>query len=251
MYHFLRNASPQAGRLKIVKNIALSIAKLQAINGLNQLKNHYGSRTTSPEKIFAIHAYGTSEIASCDTWEDIRHTQEIIGDVICSYADPPPRYPLKVALIGEFYIMIESLINIEIENLLLHQGVNVSKFVHSGSCSYSKPFLQGLGLYSPEREFRSQFGPSCQKYIRNGGMNLVGSPHLNPNCGYDGIIHIFPRNCIPEIIAHDTLINICNFYRMPLLSLGLDEHSSGVSISAQLKSFSDHLKEIKADQSED
>lgn len=245
LYRFLWKNAPQAGHLGIIKNIALTVKKLQALDAVNNAKNYYGARTITPAKTIDIYNYGVGEIAGCETFDEIRHTQEVVTDVMRSYCDTPSNPP-SVALVGELYVLLEPYTNHWIEDALVRRGVEVKKFVYTGKWAYSKVLLQSLGLYNEEKDFLSHARPYLHHHVGGDGLKSVGTSVWSAKHGCDGIIHLFPFGCMPEVVAQYALKNICSDYGLPLLSLSIDEHSSDVGLVTRVEAFVDCIARRKA-----
>jgi predicted nucleotide-binding protein (sugar kinase/HSP70/actin superfamily) len=157
-------------------------------------------------------------------------------------AQPTEIRPSKVALLGEFYVLMEPYVNHMIENMLIKLGIEVKKFVYTGNWAQSKTLLQILGLYNEEKECLDQARPYLNYHVGGDGLKSVGSALWCARNGYDGIIHIYPSGCMPEVVAQYALKNIANDYNLPLLSLSLDEHSSDVGIVTRVEAFADCIK---------
>ena len=60
--------------------------------------------------------------------------------------------------------------------------------------------------------------------------------------GWDGVIHLYPFTCMPEIISRSILPQISKEYDMPVLSLVLDEHTGEAGLLTRLEAFVDLLE---------
>ena len=60
--------------------------------------------------------------------------------------------------------------------------------------------------------------------------------------GIDGMIHLAPFNCTPEIVAASVLPRLASDYDVPLLALSFDEHSGEAGLVTRLEAFVDLLE---------
>jgi predicted nucleotide-binding protein (sugar kinase/HSP70/actin superfamily) len=60
--------------------------------------------------------------------------------------------------------------------------------------------------------------------------------------GFDGVIHLYPFTCMPEIISRSILPQVSREHDMPVLSLVLDEHTGEAGIQTRLEAFVDLLE---------
>ena len=242
LYRFLRTMAPQASRLVVLKNIAMAIKLLKALDAMNEAKNFYGARTNSPEQIIKIYRGGSQELAKCIDFKKINSTRDTTINLIGALCNNNHRQPPKVVLIGEFYVLLEPYVNHSIEDLLIKQGIEVKKFVYTGNWVYSNTLLQGLGLYREEKAYLDKAKPYLNYHVGGDGLKSVGSALQCAREGYDGIIHIYPFGCMPEVVAQSALKNIASDYKLPLLTLSIDEHSSDVGIVTRIEAFADCIK---------
>lgn len=245
LYRFLRRAAPAAGRLAVAANIALAVKKLRALDALNDAKNYYGPRAADPGRVIDLCEYGAGEIADSESFAEINYSRDLVTGVMrsCSRTNGPQ--PPRVALVGEFYALLEPYANRWIENALVRQGVEVTKFVHTGGWAHAKMWLQFLGLFDEEREYLAQARPYLNHHVGGDGLKSVGAALWSARRGYDGIIHVFPFGCMPETVARYALKNIAADYALPLLTLSIDEHASDVGLTTRLEAFVDCIQRKK------
>jgi predicted nucleotide-binding protein (sugar kinase/HSP70/actin superfamily) len=148
-----------------------------------------------------------------------------------------PAYPLRVGIVGEIYVMMEPFSNFFIENQLAQYGVEVHRFVTiSGVVQdclfYNKYVKHVLSLAAP--------------YLHTGdigghGAESVAIAHSLAKEGFDGLIHVKPFGCLPEINAMPALHNISRDYKFPIIYFSFDTLTSETGIKTRLEAFYDML----------
>lgn len=242
LYRLLRTMAPQASRLVVLGNIMMAIKLLRAFDAIDDAKNCYGARTDTPEQIIDLCKYGSQQLANCRTFNQIDHARDVVIDLIKAVGNNSQSQPPKVALVGELFVLLEPYVNRYVEDLLVRQGIEVKKFVFTGNWVYSNTWLQALRLYSEEKAWLNEAKPYLNYHVGGDGLKSVGCALRCARGGYDGIIHIYPFGCMPEIVAQYALKNIAGDYNLPLLSLSLDEHFSDVGIATRIEAFADCIK---------
>ncbi len=242
LYKFLRAASPQSGRLEIIRNIALGIKTLKAFDAVNDAKNFYGARAASPADIINMNNDAAATLGKCCSFKEINQARDVIIAKMQPKTGQNTASPVKVGLIGEFYLLLEPYVNHRVEDLLVSQGVEVKKFVYTGDWAYSRTLLEALGLYNEEKAYLADARPYLNYHVGGDGLKSVGSALWCARHGYDGIIHVYPFGCIPEVVAQYALKNVANDCNLPMLTLSVDEHSSDVGIVTRVEAFVDCLK---------
>jgi predicted nucleotide-binding protein (sugar kinase/HSP70/actin superfamily) len=245
LYHLLQKAACRASRLDILKNIALAVKSLKALDAINSAKNFYGARSTCPEEIIHICNDTSKQFTGLQSFNDVNNKQNAAIDLIRACSGPAKSKPAKIGLVGEFYVLLEPYVNHMIEDILVKQGIEVKKFVYTGDWAYSNSLLRSLGIYNEEKAYLDQAKPYLHHHVGGDGLKSVGSALWCAHNEYDGIIHIYPFGCMPEVVAQYALKNVAADHNLPLLSLSLDEHSSDVGIITRLEAFADCITRNK------
>ena len=59
--------------------------------------------------------------------------------------------------------------------------------------------------------------------------------------GFDGVVHLMPFTCMPEIVAESVLPRVKRDTGMPVLTFALDEQTSDAGMQTRLEAFVDLL----------
>ncbi|MCX8037657.1 MAG: CoA protein activase [Candidatus Sumerlaeia bacterium] len=148
--------------------------------------------------------------------------------------------PLRVAIVGELYTVMDHRINCGVERILGELGVEVSR----GNW-FSVHISRNTGLNRVLRERREEILRASYQYL---GYNVgaecnisVGETILAAREGLDGVVHILPFSCMPESVASAILVRVSRDYDIPVLTLHIDENTSPVRLTTQLEAFTDTL----------
>lgn len=242
IYHFLRKTVPDAGHMTILKQLAVAVKSLQALDAINEAKSRFGSRSHAPDSIIDIANNSFKEFGNCQTFADIHYKKDKILDLLQPFGVDTGLEPPKVALVGELYLLLEPYVNHYIEDVLVRQGVEVKKFIYTGDWVYTNTLLSGLGLYNEEKAYQKQAKPYLNHHVGGDGLKSVGTALGCAQKGYAGVIHIYPFGCMPEVVAQYALKNIASDFNLPMLSLSIDEHASDVGILTRIEAFVDCIK---------
>ena len=148
-----------------------------------------------------------------------------------------PKDCLKVGIIGELYTSMEPWASFFIEKELAKMKIEVKRFTNVSYLLYQKKLHKKKMLrYIPEY---------CKYTIGADGMDNVYRAKYLANQGYDGLIHIKPFGCTPEIGAIPIIRKVCNDYKMPIIFFSFDSATSDTGIKTRLEAFYDMLKERK------
>lgn len=242
LYNLLKTLAPQAGRVDILKQIMLAIQQLKAFDAIVNAKNFYGARTRYPKDIISICNNALQQLSECKTFGEVQAGKKLVIDLMRASSGDGEDQPVKIGLVGEFYVLLEPYVNHMIEDVLIQQGIEVKKFVYTGQWAFANTWLQAAGLHKEEKDYLKQAQPYFHYHVGGEGLKTVGTALWCAQNGYDGIVHIYPFSCMPEVVAEYGLKKMAADYHVPLLSLSLDEQSSDVGMLTRLEAFADCLK---------
>ena len=82
----------------------------------------------------------------------------------------------------------------------------------------------------------------CKYKLGADGMDNVYRSKFLINEGYDGLIHIKPFGCTPEVGAIPIIRKVCSDYKMPIIFFSFDSATSDTGIKTRLEAFYDMLE---------
>ncbi len=150
--------------------------------------------------------------------------------------------PVKVAIIGEIYTIIEPFSNMYIEDKLMEYGV-ASKRRLTPSWWVKNTVLSPLGINS--RDIKRASEDYLNLCIGGHARECVGEAVLAYEEGFDGAIQIFPMGCMPEIVAKSILPTISREKDFPIMTLVVDEMTGEAGYVTRIEAFIDLLERRK------
>jgi predicted nucleotide-binding protein (sugar kinase/HSP70/actin superfamily) len=147
--------------------------------------------------------------------------------------------PVKIALIGEIYTVIEPYSNFYIEDKLMDYGVSSKRgmtpswWLKDMALKPSK--LNSLKIKKSSREYLSM-------EIGGHARECIGEAMLAYKEGFDGAIQIFPMGCMPEIVSKSILPSISKDYGFPIMSLVVDDMTGEAGYITRVEAFIDLLE---------
>ncbi len=153
--------------------------------------------------------------------------------------------PLKVAIIGELYAVVEPAINLDVMRRLNELGV-----IAYTPITFTRWIDFGMKARTRLNPFKKEHFQTAVKkakpYLeyRLGGkaQESIGDTIWYKEMGWDGVVHLYPFTCMPEIISRSILPQISKDYKMPALSLVVDEHTGEAGFQTRLEAFVDLLE---------
>ena len=116
----------------------------------------------------------------------------------------------------------------------VHRFVTVSSILHE---VFSKAFLFDKHL----RHHKKNARPYLKHHIGAHGTESVAVAHALVKRKFDGLIHIKPFGCMPEVNAMSALHKISKEHKFPIIYFSFDSQSSETGIKTRLEAFYDML----------
>ncbi|HBW37041.1 MAG TPA: CoA protein activase, partial [Desulfosporosinus sp.] len=150
--------------------------------------------------------------------------------------------PLRIGIVGEIYTILDPYSSIGIEEELGRLGVEVDRSIYLSGWVGSHIF-QGLAPgYRSIKSYPKHAKPYLPHFVGGHGRETVGAAVKFAREGFDGIIQIFPLSCMPEIVAASILPKVQEAYKIPIMTLIVDEHTGQAGIQTRLEAFVDLLE---------
>ncbi len=164
------------------------------------------------------------------------------SELITSTKQDSSRTPLRIALVGELYTVMDPNINRGVEQRLGELGAEVTR-----TSWFSSHILRSLGRRgSDSAHERAGCLDASRPYLRydvGAECNVsVGEAVVRSREGYDGVVHLMPFACMPETTASSVLAQVAKDCEIPILTLILDEQEIEARVQTLLEAFVDMLK---------
>jgi predicted nucleotide-binding protein (sugar kinase/HSP70/actin superfamily) len=147
--------------------------------------------------------------------------------------------PIKIAIIGEIYTVIEPFSNLYIEDKLMDYGVATKRML-TPSWWVKDTALKCLNLNSIDMRMASR--EYLPHYIGGHARECIGEVLLAQKNNFHGAIQIFPMGCMPEIVSKAILPAISNDKDFPIMTLVVDEMTGEAGYITRIEAFVDLLE---------
>ena len=246
MYRFLTELSGVKNPIPIIKAINIAVRKVFVLDRLEKTFSYYRARevvTGSAEKAFnralkiVDEANTTKELAKAQkkAIEEIRKTKiEKNKDI------------LYVDLTGEIFLVLDYFANQNIERELGKMGVQTRRTLTISSFLKDAiiPKWFKKGETHLERAFRLA-KPYLRRDIGGDALECISDVMFANKQGKDGIIHISPFTCMPEIISQNIFPSMREDCDIPILTLIMDEQTGKAGYLTRLEAFVDLMRRKK------
>jgi predicted nucleotide-binding protein (sugar kinase/HSP70/actin superfamily) len=168
----------------------------------------------------------------------------------------------RVLAVGEIYVALASFANRgTIDNLLGREGIEIVEGITLGHFIRTslgemkrraltgkiKPLLEYLkqnNVYLWDKQDRGTYAkPFALHEVGGDGVRSVSDArHAIEHLGVDGIVHIYPFKCMPEMIAKTALAEVAKFYGVRYLPLNFDKETEIERLRTEVSTFAAMLK---------
>jgi len=247
MYFGFWRATGNANPFELVNAVRLAILKVQLFDQLDKVLYYYRAREVYPGEADRYYNMGLKKIYKAYTVKDTKEAFQEAKYLIQRTVIDPERQVVNIDITGEIYVVIDQFSNLEIEKELGKLGVQVNRRVCLSNwinATITPAFLR-KGETHEEIAHRNAKG-YLSRDIGGDGLESVGdTSYAGDDNQIDGVIHLLPFTCMPEIVAQNILPNIRNEKDIPVLSLVLDEQMGKAGYITRLEAFVDLVKRKK------
>lgn len=175
-----------------------------------------------------------SEFKTTKNFRHLRQMYKKYNNLFRKIEIKKPNDCLKIGIIGELYTSMEPFSSYFIEKTLAKMGVEISRYTDMTYLLITKRFNT--------KKLLKICGKYCHYPLGADGMDNVARAKLLAINKYDGIIHVKPFGCTPEIGAMPILQKLCIDYKIPIIFFSFDSQTSEEGIRTRLEAFYDMIR---------
>ncbi|MEN6567354.1 MAG: acyl-CoA dehydratase activase-related protein [Veillonellales bacterium] len=243
----LHRVAPKQSLPNIYSAFRLATAKMNALDRLQQKVYRLQPREINPGEADSVRLQGVRAIDTAETLTALAAVRQETESKLDSVKLRSGIQPLRIGIVGEIYVMLEPFMNQDLASHLGNMGVEVHQTM------FLSDYVNGHLFRKQEyQKLFQHLAALAQPYLRHtiGGHSLKSIGHT-VNMGrknFDGVIHIFPFTCMPEVVAKNILPKVSSDANIPVLSLTFDEQSGEAGLMTRLEAFVDLLKYRRSSQ---
>ncbi len=149
---------------------------------------------------------------------------------------------LRIGIVGEIYVVMESSINFELEEMLGKFGVEAERSQYLSEWVEFNFFPGWLKERTHEAAILKKGEPYLPLVIGGHAKQTVGHIVDYHERGFDGVIHLMPFACLPELVTQSIIPHLSQSLDMPILSLSIDEQTGLANTLTRIEAFIDLLR---------
>ena len=158
--------------------------------------------------------------------------------------DAPNKDKIKIGIVGEIYVVMEQSINLKIEEILGNMGAEVERSQYISE--WIDFNLLPKWLTKPhELKILKKGEKYIQEIIGGHAKQTVGHIVDYAERGFDGVVHLMPFACLPELVSQSIIPAITKEYNIPVITLSIDEQTGLANVQTRIEAFLDLIKSRK------
>lgn len=233
-----KQVNPRLTLLRALRAYRLALRQTQA---LDAVEDHVRLNAGFEVEEGAFEEVHEAFLGELDKARDRRTIEEIERRYLDELAAIPTERPddlLRIGIVGELYVLMEPFSNLFVEKELAKRGVEVHRFVTVSN------MVKHAGVKHPRhlKALIEKSGDYVRYHLGADGTESVSMTYQLMQQGFDGVLHLKPFGCMPEVNAMAALQRLSREHTFPVLFLSYDAQTSETGLKTRLDAFCDMLR---------
>lgn len=181
-----------------------------------------------------IHKQLLIDIMNANNLKDYEKINNIYSQKLKNVVLDKSKVKIKIGIVGELFSSMEPFASFFLEKNLADMSVATKRYTTATYLLFEKGSMSDKLLDESKNYINYELGA-------DGTESVAHSIELCKQ-GYDGIIHIKPFGCTPEINAIPILQRISQDFNVPIIYFTFDMQTSETGIKTRLEAFYDMIK---------
>ena len=238
MYDFLVNLTGSKNIIRIMRAINIAVRKVFALDELQNFLSYHRAREINFGDSERAYKRALRYVMDADTSRELKKALKKGLSEISNVKIDPNREVLRVDLTGEIYVVLDDFANQNIERELGKLGVQVRRSLTVSGFLRDAiiPKMCKRGETHLERAYRMA-KPYLMRDIGGDALECISDVMYAEQKGTDGLIHVSPFTCMPEIMSQNIFPKMREDVNLPILSLIMDEQTGKAGYITRLEAF--------------
>lgn len=246
MYNFLKEVSGKNDPILFLRCIVIAIKKVFVLDELVNLLSYYRAREIKAGVAEKHYLKALDMIKDAGSGRELKKAKKLAFAEIAKTEIDKNKEVLHVDLTGEIYLVCDTFSNQDIEKELGKMGVQTRRSLTISSFLKDAiiPKMFRKGETHLQRAVRMA-KPYLMRDIGGDSLECVSDVAYADERGIDGIIHISPFTCMPEIMSQNIFPAMRENCDIPILPLIMDEQTGKAGYLTRLEAFVDLMRRRK------
>ena len=246
MYNYLKTVSGTNNMFLFTRAILIAMIKTFMLDSLETKLSYCRAREIHFGDAEKHYKNALKIIDENDTIAGLNKARKLINEEMKKVEINPKKDVLYVGITGEIYIVNDEFSNQNIERELGRMGVQVRRSLTLTSFLKDAiiPKILRKGETHLQRAFRLA-KPYLMRDIGGDSLECVSDVVYAQERGADGIIHLSPFTCMPEIMSQNIFPAMREDCDIPILALIMDEQTGKAGYVTRIEAFVDLMRRRK------
>ena len=246
MYDFLIKISGTKNLILFTRAIMIAMIKTFMLDSLESKLSYYRAREIHFGDAEKHYKNALKIIDENDTVAGLSKARKLVDEEMKKTEIDVKKDVLYVDITGEIYIVNDEFSNQNIERELGRMGVQVRRSLTLTSFLKDAiiPKIFRKGETHLQRAFRLA-KPYLKRDIGGDSLECVSDVVYAQERGADGIIHLSPFTCMPEIMSQNIFPAMRENNDIPILALIMDEQTGRAGYITRIEAFVDLMRRRK------
>ena len=246
MYNVLKDISGKNDPILFARAINIAIRKMFLLDDLEENLAYYRAREINQGEADKHYAKALQYVKDVEHSRDLKRAKKLAFDEMKKVQIDSKKEVLNVDLTGEIYLVCDSFSNQNITKELGKMGVQVRRSLTVSS--FIKDAIIPKAFRDGETHLQRAYRmakPYLMRDIGGDSLECVSDVAYANERGIDGIIHISPFTCMPEIMSQNIFPAMRENCDIPILPLIMDEQTGKAGYLTRLEAFVDLMRRRK------
>ncbi len=229
---------------------------IQVMKSLLLIYDMIGKLDNLEKKVQCIRAYEKNRGETSRIWEKIQYDfdqafsfasmkkafklgKEKLNSVPIHHIEEEEQ--IRIGIVGEIYVVMEDSINMKMEQVLNSLGAEVERSQYlSQWVTYN--MLPKWMNWTHENAVLKKGEPYIPILIGGHAKQSVGQIVDYGQRKFDGVVHLMPFGCLPELVSQSIIPKISEDYNIPVLTISLDEQTGIANNQTRIEAFVDLVR---------
>ena len=231
---------------RTLKAIKLGFSKINALDVIERKLFYTRPREVEQGKADRVYKAGKIAIAKAMTVKEINRAVQATIENFDMVEINKCKEILKVYLTGEFFVLLDPFTNMEIEKELGSLGVEVERQIMLSDWTNGILVPKWIHKRESHRERAYRIaGDYITRPVGGECMESIGDIVDAAKRDIDGVIHVGPFNCNPEIVSQCIIPHVSSKEQIPVMSFMMDEQTGRAGLVTRLEAFVDLIHRKK------
>ncbi len=242
----LKHTTKQASWLKILRALYFGYHKMAAIDNAERILHRVRAFESKMGTIDRHFKRFVAKIERASSTEAVWRLADEFAQTADSI-ETDDTNPVRVRIVGEIWVVLESHINLHLEEMLgksIEPRVWVDREISATSWFHKHIFPTRKAT-----ERKDQIKQAALPYLGadpgGHGHMSVGLTALAKSEQMDGVIHLLPFTCMPEIVAQNIMVRLSQEMDLPVLTFIITDQTGEAGFETRVEAFLDILRDRK------